>query len=454
MSKSIFEEGPAPNINAAPANGSAVDKIKKQARQLAYDIRYKVKSRFPSGQKTDASALQRAYQSELAKSKGSGPVKAMAKKMLSLREEYDMDELVNESILNALKSVFVENTNILNEDDEVFKIYVYDPKTKTSYRRRATRQKMSELRSKGLKVEITKYGIPYEGELQRGEQTAKALGGGKKKAKPDYLDFDHDNNKREPMKKALKDKKKQEMKEDLKGNQKVLDKNNNDKIDSDDFRLIRKEKNQKNIKEEKKINSSSDLDKKITGNGVNNRKRINLNPTLSNVQTMEQTSVNPNLPVAQKPTQNIVGTSANQKGVISAQKRSLAARKSEIQAQLQQLGKGQPLGQLESYEIISEKSVSKHQHRAAGAAYNAKKTGDSSGLQGASLQMFKSMSLNQLRDFAKTKEKNLPSKVTEQSIEECDMPNTDTSDKKNDKRSKETTDNLVKNALRSRGLKI
>ena len=33
---------------------------------------------------------------------------------------------------------------------------------------------------------MTEYGTPYEGERKRGEQTAKALGGGKKKAKKDY----------------------------------------------------------------------------------------------------------------------------------------------------------------------------------------------------------------------------------------------------------------------------
>lgn len=37
----------------------------------------------------------------------------------------------------------------------------------------------------------------------------------KKKAKPDYMDVDKDGNKKEPMKKALKDKKKHEMKEQI-----------------------------------------------------------------------------------------------------------------------------------------------------------------------------------------------------------------------------------------------
>ena len=46
--------------------------------------------------------------------------------------------------------------------------------------RYADREKITALRGKGLKVEMTEYGTPYEGERKRGEQTAKALGGGKK----------------------------------------------------------------------------------------------------------------------------------------------------------------------------------------------------------------------------------------------------------------------------------
>jgi hypothetical protein len=60
-----------------------------------------------------------------------------------------------------------------------------------------------------------------------------------KKAKPDFLDMDKDGNKKEPMKKAIKDKK---TTESLKGGQKKLDKNHNGKLDSDDFKKLRGEK--------------------------------------------------------------------------------------------------------------------------------------------------------------------------------------------------------------------
>jgi hypothetical protein len=41
----------------------------------------------------------------------------------------------------------------------------------------------------------------------------------------------------------------EEMKEDLKGNQKKIDKNENGKIDSEDFKLLKKDKEKENIKE-------------------------------------------------------------------------------------------------------------------------------------------------------------------------------------------------------------
>ncbi|PYJ07202.1 MAG: DUF3008 domain-containing protein [Verrucomicrobia bacterium] len=54
---------------------------------------------------------------------------------------------------------------------------------------------------------------------------------------------------------------------------------------------------------------------------------------------------------------------------------------------------------------------SKKQQMAAGAALAAKRGKRSKGsLKGASKQMAKSMSEKQLRDFAKTKRKKLPSK--------------------------------------------
>ena len=80
-------------------------------------------------------------------------------------------------------------------------------------------------------------------------------------AKPDFLDMDKDGDKKEPMKKAVADKK---MKEDtefkdklieaLKGKQHKIDKNKNNKIDAQDFAILRgQQKEEVEQIEEKKM---------------------------------------------------------------------------------------------------------------------------------------------------------------------------------------------------------
>ena len=75
MSNNVFEEAPQQE------GGGATDKIRKAARQLAYDTRYKVKQKFKDGQKTDPASLKRAYMQQLGSSSAPGPVKLLAKKM-------------------------------------------------------------------------------------------------------------------------------------------------------------------------------------------------------------------------------------------------------------------------------------------------------------------------------------------------------------------------------------
>ena len=118
MSNQVFEEAP----QAAPG---AADKFRKQARQLAYDVRYKVKSQFKDGQKTDPASLKRAYLQQLGKSSAPAPVKIIAKKML-VGEEYDVvnvEGIVEGSLKNAFAIVFNESV------DTKFTIRVTDKKT-------------------------------------------------------------------------------------------------------------------------------------------------------------------------------------------------------------------------------------------------------------------------------------------------------------------------------------
>jgi len=157
MNNKVFEEAPQQIKAPRPAGpvGGAMDRFRKAARQLAYDIRYKVKKGFKEGQKTDPASLKRAYIQELGKSSSPGPVKLLAKKML-IGEEYDMfdiSENVSSTTSKVLGMVFSEGTG-----DYVLR--VKDPNAGTQYTRSynnyaAAEAKANQLRKKGLRVEIT-----------------------------------------------------------------------------------------------------------------------------------------------------------------------------------------------------------------------------------------------------------------------------------------------------------
>ena len=188
MSNNIVEATPA----AAPQpSGGAIDKIRKQARQLAYDVRYKVKSKFKDGQKADPASLKSAYMKQLGSSPAPGPVKQMAKKML-IGEEYDFVDL-DKDISKLVDRIFKEHHqkdkdgNTIPHEDELteeeskgkYKVRVTDKKTGKSYVRMADRAKIAELRKNPniSSVEMTGYGTPYEGEKKKGEQTSKVKSG-------------------------------------------------------------------------------------------------------------------------------------------------------------------------------------------------------------------------------------------------------------------------------------
>lgn len=110
-----------------------------------------------------------------------------------------MKESASNAVSKALYKVFVEKNSEVIDPDQLkygleekvndtsegkkYKVRVTDPKNNVTYVRYATRQKISELRGKGLEVEMTEYGTPYEGERTKGEKTAEVLGN---RAKKDY----------------------------------------------------------------------------------------------------------------------------------------------------------------------------------------------------------------------------------------------------------------------------
>ena len=181
MSNKVFEEAPQ------PVASSAMDKIRKAARQLAYDTRYKVKKQFSDNQKTDPASLKRSYMQQLGSSSAPGPVKALAKKML-IGEEYDLfdiSENIKSTSSNVFQKVFVEGggqkveaENIEEGADTKYTIRVRDKKTGREYYRKANRAKISELRANPniSSVEIT--GRRVEDTYDKtGQKTAKVKAG-------------------------------------------------------------------------------------------------------------------------------------------------------------------------------------------------------------------------------------------------------------------------------------
>jgi|688.fasta_scaffold03533_16 hypothetical protein len=149
------------------AGGSPDEKIKKQARQLAYDTRYK--------SRREGIPLERAWSQVLQNSSASAPVKELAKGMVfggSVKE--DVDGNINEADDNKKEMVLVTPVKGYGKP----------------YRRYATLKKKYELRRNPQIQSVvgTSYGTPYEGEKKKGEQTAAALQHKtpEKKAKKDY----------------------------------------------------------------------------------------------------------------------------------------------------------------------------------------------------------------------------------------------------------------------------
>ena len=171
-----------------PSGSAAVGakaQVEKQARQLAYDTRYKVKSELKAksaGGKVDPAAVSKLYMAQLAKSTAAPPVKQRAKEMLMGEDYVDTRRLVIDSAASALYKVFVEGIDEKVEEieeekgDKTYKVRVTDKDSGKSYVRMASREKIAELRSNPniASVEMTEYGEPTRSETAG------------KKAKKDY----------------------------------------------------------------------------------------------------------------------------------------------------------------------------------------------------------------------------------------------------------------------------
>jgi len=186
-------------VAAAPTG--AKEKVEKQARQLAYDVRYKTKQSMSqkSGGKLDPAAVSKMYMSQLAKSPAPPAIKSRAKQML-MGEDYvaGVSRSVSNIAASALYKVFVEHhqkdadgkviehedttpssVEDINEEEKKYKVRVTDKKTGNSYVRMASRSKISELRANPnvASVEMTEYGAPTKSEKYKGSSTAKVKSG-------------------------------------------------------------------------------------------------------------------------------------------------------------------------------------------------------------------------------------------------------------------------------------
>jgi hypothetical protein len=169
----------------------AKEKIEKQARQLAYDTRYKVRQSLNKGTSLNPAQVAKAYLARLSKSNASPQIKARAKQMLLGEDLIDTRQLATDNIISALYKVFVEGVTsevieeseylhqLLEMEEKKYKIRVIDKKTGNSYVRMATRSKISELRANPniSSVEMTQYGEISKSEKTAGSSTAKAKSG-------------------------------------------------------------------------------------------------------------------------------------------------------------------------------------------------------------------------------------------------------------------------------------
>ena len=200
MNNNIFEELPARKSApaAAPAakgkGGKGPNDPKangeKRVRQAVYDIRYRarregvdIKQAFSQYmQNSSLNPQERTAVKSKVFPKGGGAVK----------EDFQIEALASNTITSAFTKVFFEGVEkevapieldyleeLNSTEDRKYKVRVSDKNSGRSYVRYATREKISQLRANPniSSVEMTEYGEPYEGEKNKGEQTAKTKAG-------------------------------------------------------------------------------------------------------------------------------------------------------------------------------------------------------------------------------------------------------------------------------------
>jgi hypothetical protein len=202
---------PAKGAKGAPAKGAAgkkegggspAENSEKRIRQAVYDIRYRAR-------REDIDLKQAFSQYMSNSSLNPAERKAVKEKLFGKKggvaESHSVDSVdwAVDSVAGALYKVFVEGVDkeeekieleyanqLAEEQERKYKVRVTDPKSKRSYVRYATREKITALRGKGLKVEMTEYGEPYEGERKKKKDVPNNKSGLDKPVHPSKRDGD------------------------------------------------------------------------------------------------------------------------------------------------------------------------------------------------------------------------------------------------------------------------
>jgi hypothetical protein len=192
----------APAAGKKEGGGSPAENSEKRIRQAVYDIRYRAR-------REDIDLKQAFSQYMSNSSLNPAERKAVKEKLFGkkggMSEQFDLESVdwAEDSVANALFKVFVEGVEkeeekidleyenqLAEEQERKYKIRVTDPNSKRSYVRYATREKITALRGKGLKVEMTEHGEPYEGERKKRKDVPNNKSGLDKPVHPSKRDGD------------------------------------------------------------------------------------------------------------------------------------------------------------------------------------------------------------------------------------------------------------------------
>lgn len=213
------KKAPPSGDKSKPGDGGG-DSSEKKIRQAVYDIRYRARRENLPLRTAYSQYMQNSSMSEMEKAEvrnklfgkegtssgGGGEEKGGGEGPSVKAENFEMfmKETASSAVANALYKVFVDKQPKITEEyiqelkkdfqksteapeGKKFKIKVTDPQSEVTYVRYADRAKISQLRGRGLGVEMTEYGDAYEGEKEnKKKEESTEASRDRSRAKKDY----------------------------------------------------------------------------------------------------------------------------------------------------------------------------------------------------------------------------------------------------------------------------